>query len=200
MSINMSTQGVEIARYAGAMYGLVLDDATVLSVESAANASSMNAVVNNVYAADFSSVSNSTVATTVATNLGLTGSLLNQAQAYILGQLNAAPAGTQGATIMTILNMFGQMTSDPTWGTAATAWENRVSAAVTYGQNSGTTSYSTISAMSPTAPATTYNLTTSLAHRATSSIASVFLRSAEFARIRLSNFSKGCLVECGQAV
>lgn len=45
-----------------------------------------------------------------------------------------------------------------------------------------------------------FRLTTSLARRATSSIASVFLRSAEFARIRLSNFSRGCLVECGQTI
>uniref|UniRef100_UPI002627E9A3 hypothetical protein n=1 Tax=Ferrovum sp. TaxID=2609467 RepID=UPI002627E9A3 len=95
MSINMSTPGVEIARYAGAMYGLVLDDATVVSVEGAVNASSLNTVVNNAYGADFSSVANTTVATTVATNLGLTGNLLTQAQAYILAQLNAAPAGAQ---------------------------------------------------------------------------------------------------------
>jgi len=198
MSTTMSTPGVEIARYAGAMYGIVLDDATVVSVENAVNSSSLNAVVNNVYAADFSSVSNSTVATTVATNLGLTGTLLNQAQAYILGQLNAAPAGSQGATVMTILNMFGQMTSDPTWGAAATAWETKVSAAVSYGQNPSNTTITTINALSTNGGS--FTLTTSLAHRATSSIASVFLRSAEFARIRLSNFSKGCLVECGQAV
>ncbi len=165
MSINMSTPGVEIARYAGAMYGIVLDDATVVSVENAANANpnptaGLNAVVNAVYTADFGSATNASVAATVATNLGLTGTLSTEAQAYIVAQLNAASAGTQGATIMSILNMFGQMTSDPTWGAAATAWENRVSAAVTYGQNSGNTSNSVISAMSPVAPPVIYNLTT----------------------------------------
>nr|WP_297497344.1 hypothetical protein [Ferrovum sp.] len=165
MSINMSTPGVEIARYAGAMYGIVLDDATVVSVENAANANpnptaGLNAVVNAVYTADFGSATNASVAATVAANLGLTGTLSTEAQAYIVAQLNAASAGTQGATIMSILNMFGQMTSDPTWGAAATAWENRVSAAVTYGQNSGNTSNSVISAMSPVAPPVIYNLTT----------------------------------------
>ncbi|MBU6994215.1 beta strand repeat-containing protein [Ferrovum myxofaciens] len=162
MSINMSTQGVEIARYAGAMYGLVLDDATVVSVENAANAggSSLNAVMNQVYAADFSSISNATVATTVVTNLGLTGSLQSQAQAYVLAQLNAAPAGSQGATIMTILNMFGQMTSDPVWGAAATAWENKVSESVTYGQNKANVANSSIGGMSPTPVGGTYDLTT----------------------------------------
>jgi len=165
MSINMSTQGVEIARYAGAMYGIVLDDATVLSVENEANANptaGLNAVVNSVYTADFGSATNASVAAIVATNLGLKGTLSTEAQTYIVGQLNAAPAGTQGATIMTILNMFGGMTSDPTWGAAATAWENRVSAAVTYGQNTGNTSNSAISAMSPVASPVIYMLTTGI--------------------------------------
>ena len=160
MTINMSTPGVEIARYAGAMYGLVLDDSTVVSVENAVSSSSLNNVVNGVYAADFSTVANSTVATTVATNLGLTGTLLTQAQAYILAQLNAAPAGSQGATIMTILNMFGQMTSDPTWGTAATAWETKVSAAVTYGQNGNNTTNSQMSSMSTAPSGGIFTLTT----------------------------------------
>ena len=162
MTINMSTPGVEIARYAGAMYGLVLDDSTVVSVENAVSSSSLNNVVNGVYAADFSTVGNSTVATTVATNLGLTGTLLTQAQAYILAQLNAAPAGSQGATIMTILNMFGQMTSDPTWGTAATAWETKVSAAVTYGQNGNNTTNSQMSSMSTAPSGGIFTLTTGI--------------------------------------
>ena len=162
MSINMSTPGVEIARYAGAMYGLVLDDATVVSVEGAVNASSLNTVVNNAYGADFSSVANTTVATTVATNLGLTGNLLTQAQAYILAQLNAAPAGAQGQTIMTILNMFGQMTSDPTWGAAATAWETKVSAAVSYGQNANNTTNAQISGFSSVPTGGTFTLTTGI--------------------------------------
>ncbi|WP_298128371.1 hypothetical protein, partial [Ferrovum sp.] len=166
MAINVSTQGVEIARYVGAVYGLVLDDATVVSIENVMNAvggtptADVDAVVNSAYAADFSTATNASVATTVATNLGLTGTLLSQAQAYILAQLNAASAGTQGQTIMNILNMFGQLTSDPVWGAAATAWETKVSAAVTYGQNANNTSNSQMSAMSSVAPGITYTLTT----------------------------------------
>ena len=168
MAINVSTQGVEIARYVGAVYGLVLDDATVVSIENVMNAvggtptADVDAVVNSAYAADFSTATNASVATTVATNLGLTGTLLSQAQAYILAQLNAASAGTQGQTIMNILNMFGQLTSDPVWGAAATAWETKVSAAVTYGQNANNTSNSQMSAMSSVAPGITYTLTTGI--------------------------------------
>ncbi len=162
MAINMSTQNVEIARYAGAMYGLVLDNSTVVSVENEANVNgmNMNAVVNQVYGADFSSATNATVASTVVTNLGLTGTLQTQAQAYILAQLNAASPGTQGATILSILNMFGQMTSDPVWGAAATAWENKVSNAVTYGGNTANTANTSIGGMSPTPGGGTYVLTT----------------------------------------
>jgi hypothetical protein len=137
------------------MYGLVLDGDTVTSVQSWALSpgNSMNSVLNSVYASDFSSVSNANVATTVATNLGLTGTLLNQASAYIAAQLNAAPAGSQGATIMNILSMFGQMTNDPIWGAAATAWQNTVTAATNYAQNNaagGNIGVSTLAALGQT--------------------------------------------------
>jgi hypothetical protein len=163
--INPFSQGVEIARYVGAMYGLVLDDATVTSIENTANTSangSLAPLANSAYATDFGTATPASVATTVASNLGLTGTLLTQAEAYIQAQLNAAAPGTQGQTMLSMLNMFGGLTGDPVWGVAATAWENKVSAAVSYGQNPTDYSNGSIAAFPSTGVGSTFTLTTGL--------------------------------------
>jgi S-layer protein len=63
---------------------------------------------------------------------------------------------------MTILNQFAGLTSDATFGAAATAWENKVSNAVSYGQNVANTSNAPISSVSSTTPPTAYTLTTGI--------------------------------------
>ncbi|MDE2342562.1 MAG: hypothetical protein KGL63_04085 [Betaproteobacteria bacterium] len=161
MAINISTTQVEVARFAGALYGLAIDNATMADVVSAVNANSLNTVLNNVYQSDWAATSDASVAATIVANLGITGTLATEATAYVQGQLDAAAAGTKGQTIMTILNTFAQLTSDATWGTAATAWENKISNAVDYAQNAANTSNELISNVSTSAAPTIYTLTTS---------------------------------------
>ena len=50
---NISNNQTEVTRFAGALYGLVLDNATMSDVTSAVNASSLSAVLNNLYQSDF---------------------------------------------------------------------------------------------------------------------------------------------------
>ncbi|MDE1943852.1 MAG: hypothetical protein KGI47_11995, partial [Betaproteobacteria bacterium] len=58
MAINISTTQVEVARFAGALYGLALDNATMTVVLNAVNANGangLNTVLNNVFQSDFGS-------------------------------------------------------------------------------------------------------------------------------------------------
>jgi hypothetical protein len=129
-------------------------------VISAVNASSLNTVLNNVFMSDFGSATNASVASTLVTNLGLTGTAATEAQAYIVGVLGGTAANAMGAAIMTILNQFAGMTSDATFGAAATAWESKVTNAVNYSQNTANTVNESISAITSSAVGKTYTLTT----------------------------------------
>jgi S-layer protein len=88
--------------------------------------------LNSYYAATFGSVANATVASTVAANLGLTGAALTSGSAYIAAQLNAAAGDARGAVISNIVNLFGTLAADATFGAAATAWNTKVATAVSY--------------------------------------------------------------------
>jgi S-layer protein len=159
---NISTNQTEVARFAGALYGLVLDNATMTDVVSAVNSSGLNTVLNNVFMSDFGSASDASVAATLTTNLGLTGTAATEGQAYIVGVLGGTAANAKGAAIMTILNQFAGLTGDATFGTAATAWEGKVSNSVAYAQNTANTSNGSISNISSTPPGQTISLTTSI--------------------------------------
>lgn len=190
---NISTNSTEVARFAGALYGSVLDYPTTNEVLTSANSYGLYNLLNAVYTRDFSNIASSTVAATVSTNLGLTGTLLADAETYITGVLNAAAPGTQGAAISGILDLFAGLTSDPTWGPAATAWENKVTNAVEYGQNSANTTNTSIGSLSSTPPVTTFTLTTNLV-----GLASALSFISSSVRILLSNFSRGFSIECGR--
>jgi S-layer protein len=161
---NISTNGTEITRFAGALYGEVLNNATYTEAVNSANSYGLTNLLNAVYARDFGTTATSSVAATVATNLGLTGTLLTTAETYITGVLNAAAPGTQGAAISGILDQFAGLTSDATWGTAATAWEGKVGNALLYSQNTADTSFGSISTTSSTTPGQTFTLTSGIDH------------------------------------
>jgi hypothetical protein len=161
---NISTNQTEVVRFAGALYGLVLDNATMTDVISAVNASSLDTVLNNVFMSDFGSATNASVASTLVTNLGLTGTAATEAQAYIVGVLGGTAANAMGAAIMTILNQFAGLTSDATFGAAATAWENKVTNGLIYSQSTTNTTNASIGSISSAAPVTTYTLTSGIDH------------------------------------
>ena len=155
-----SSYNTKIARFAGALYNIALDRATDAQVLSSIDKVGFAALVNEVYASDFGSATNDSVAATVAGNLGLTGTALTDGTAYILGQLNAATATTKGATIAAILDTFAGLSSDATYGAAATAWNARVESAVAYSNNANNAYIATFSDLSNASTAKTYALTT----------------------------------------
>ncbi|MDE2623496.1 MAG: S-layer family protein [Betaproteobacteria bacterium] len=165
MAINISTTQVEVARFAGALYGLALDNATMTVVLNAVNANGangLNTVLNNVFQSDFGSATDASVAATLTTNLGLTGTVATEAQTYIAGVLAGTAANAKGAAVLNILNLFAGLTSDATFGTAATAWENKVSNSVQYSQNTSYTSNASIGTISSTPVGQTFTLTSGI--------------------------------------
>ncbi|MGZ5051290.1 MAG: beta strand repeat-containing protein [Methylobacter sp.] len=139
--ILVSTQTI-IARNAGALYGLEVGNSNMTSYVSQVG-SSMDAFLNTVYTNSVGTTDTGTVADVLITNLGITGdstdptSAAGQAKSYIVGQLNAVAYTARGAVVNNILSMFSNLSTDPTFGTFATNWNNKVSNAVTYAQTSG---------------------------------------------------------------
>jgi len=127
----ISTNGAIITRLAGALYNTQMSYATYSEVASLDPASLANAL----YTRDFGSSTDATVATTLVTNLGLTSvaGLSN----WVAAQLTAAGTGNKGAKIVDLLNGFAQLSSDATYGTAATAFNTKVASALALSQTDG---------------------------------------------------------------
>ena len=108
----ISTNGTVLTRLAGALYNTQMSNATYKEVA----ALDPSALANALYARDFSSTTDSTVATTLVTNLGL--STVDGLSNWVAAQLTAAGAN-KGAKVVELLNGFAQMSADPTYGAAA---------------------------------------------------------------------------------
>jgi S-layer protein len=87
-----------------------------------------------LYARDFANATDTAVATTLVTNLGLSSvaGLVN----WVAAQLTSA-GSHKGAKIVDLLNGFAQMSSDATYGAAATAFNTKVDAALVLSQTTG---------------------------------------------------------------
>jgi hypothetical protein len=136
------TSSVQIARFANALYGVKLGSVTNDAVVEDIKALGATTAFNSYFTASFGSSTNAEVATTILANLGLAGNAA--AQAYVEGQLNAA-GSAKGAAVLSMLNAFANLTSDATFGAAATAWNTKVTSAIAYtASNTGdaTTDYS----------------------------------------------------------
>jgi len=99
------------------------------------------------------------VATTLISNLGL--SSVAGLNSWVAAQITAAGAANKGAKIVELLNSFAQMTTDVTYGTAATAFNSKVDASLTLSQTSGNTG-GTFAAAATTVNNATFTLTTGL--------------------------------------
>jgi len=127
------TSANQVQAFSGAMYGLQIGSVTMAQINNDITAyGGLNNALNSYYTASFGSATTASVATTVATNLGLTGDSLAAGTAYITAQLNAAAAGARGAVIANTLNLFSGLASDATFGAAATAWNAKVDLAAAY--------------------------------------------------------------------
>ena len=140
MAFTFPTSTATIESFAAALYGYGLGSATLSSIQNdtltsgLGTGNGLNNALNNYYTASFGAVTTAVVAANIVKNVGL-GTDAN-AIAYVTGQLNAAAPNARGAAVVTILNAFSALTTDKTYGAAATAWTNTVSNLVTYGQTS----------------------------------------------------------------
>ncbi|MGZ5051799.1 MAG: hypothetical protein ACXWF8_09820 [Methylobacter sp.] len=132
----VSTQTI-IARNAGALYGIKLGYTGMARSVSQAS-SNIDAFLNSVYTNSVGTYSTATVADVLITTLGIVD---NAAAAYaknnIVEQLNSVAYTERGAMVNTILNTFSNITSDPTYGAYATAWNSKISNAVAYARVPG---------------------------------------------------------------
>jgi len=93
-----------------------------------------NAMNNEIYPILFGSTPISDLASTMARNFGLTGDLLNIAKNYIQNQLLPLTFQTRGSKIVDIINLFCDLTNDPSFGSYATNFNLHVNNAVSYAQ------------------------------------------------------------------
>jgi hypothetical protein len=132
-SMSFRTNALKVQAFAGALFGIQVGTTTMTQVNAdiTSNGGLAN-TLNGYYASSFGGVANATVAATVAANLGLTGDALASGTAYITAQLNGAAANARGSVISNILDQFAALSSDATFGAAATAWNAKVDAASAY--------------------------------------------------------------------
>lgn len=128
MPILVTTE-VQIARFANALYGIKLGSNTNTAVEEDVTNLGLAATVNAYYNYSFGSKTSAEVANIILGNVGLAGNAA--AEAFIIGQLNAAGTA-KGQAVLGMLNAFANLTSDATFGAAATAWNTTIASALVY--------------------------------------------------------------------
>ncbi len=148
----ISTNGTVLTRLAGALYNTQMSNATYSEVKALDPATLANAL----YARDFANATDLVVATTLVTNLGLAS--VAGLDNWVAAQLTAA-GSAKGAKIVDLLNGFAQMSSDATYGAAATAFNTKVDAALVLSQTTGYAGASFGSA-APAPEGATFSLTT----------------------------------------
>ena len=157
----ISTNGTVLARVAGALYNTQMSNATYKEVAAIVTTSaSLNALVNDLYARDFASTKDLTVAQTLVSNLGL--SSIAGLDSWVAAQITAAGAANKGAKIVELLNSFAQMESDATYGAAATAFNTKTDAAITLSQTTGNAGGTFAAAGTAAVAGVTFTLTTGI--------------------------------------
>jgi len=128
--MSISTNGVVLTRLAGALYNTQLSNATYEEVKTLDPSTLANALITR----DFATATDASVATTLVANLGL--SAVTGLNNWVAAQLTAA-GSAKGAKIVEMLNSFAQMSADATYGTAATAFNTKVTTALAMAQTAG---------------------------------------------------------------
>lgn len=133
---SITSNGTVIVRVAAGLYGLAPGNAIYSELVNASYSGGVNALVNNLYTSDFGAQTTKAVAATIVANLGITGDAASGAANFVEGQLTATAASARGAKVVELLNLFAGLT-DATYGAAATAWNTKVTNAVTTAQTAG---------------------------------------------------------------
>jgi len=129
----ISTNGTVLARLAGGLYNTTLSNATYNEVVAIVKtAADINSLANELYARDFGSKTDLSVATTLLSNLGL--SSVTGLANWVAAQLTAAGAANKGAKIVSLLNDFANLSSDATYGAAATTFNTKTASALALSQ------------------------------------------------------------------
>ena len=126
----ISTNGTVLTRLAGALYNTQMSNATYDEVK----ALDPSSLANALYSRDFAMVTDLAVATTLVANLGL--SSVAGLNSWIAAQLTSA-GSAKGAKIVDLLNSFAQMSSDATYGAAATAFNKKIDTSLSLSQTAG---------------------------------------------------------------
>ena len=157
------TDTTEIAQFAGGLYDIALDVTGMQGVLAGVNAQGLDPYLNAAYVAQFGNSSDTSVAQTLVTNLGLSGSEAATAEAYVTSLLNATAPDARGAAISSLLNQFSNMTGDVTFGAAATAWDALMAQATHYAET-GTSGNLTLQSLATSQPSLSYTLTPGVDH------------------------------------
>lgn len=141
----------EIARLASGLFGLQIGNTTMQWALDAVNGNaygSVAALANSLYQNNFSGMTNAAVASLVVANVGITtAAQVAEATTVVTNALNAAAAGTKGATILGILNSFATLSAAP-YASAVAAFNNQIALAETYAKTTGTKDVA-LSALTP---------------------------------------------------
>lgn len=125
------TSTLVVQSFAGALYGVQLGTNTMAAVNRDIANLGLNPTLNAYFSYSFGNLTAAQVAARLVANLGITTGSDN-AVAYVVGQLGAAPAAKRGEVISSILQAFSGLTADATYGAAATAWNSKMDAAADY--------------------------------------------------------------------
>lgn len=126
-----------LARNAGALYGVQLGNANMSTYTTLAG-TNPDALLNSVYINSVGTTSTAAVADVLVANLGITGSAaISTAKDYIKSQLDAVDYTVRGAVIDDLIGLFAGLTTDATFGAAATAWNTKLANAIDYASVAG---------------------------------------------------------------
>ena len=129
----LPTNASQVQQFAVGLYGIQVGSSTMAQVQAdITSIGGLNKALNAYYTASFGSSTTTAVGTSVAANLGLTGQAATDAAAYITAVLNGTAANARGEAIQGVLSLFSTLTSNATFGAAATTWNAQVAAAVSY--------------------------------------------------------------------
>lgn len=134
-----NTPQVEIVRLTKALYNAAPGNTYLSAFEDSAGTTTNGMTTFANWLASTVSTSAATLATTVVTNLGLTGDVATAATAYLNAGFAADPSNL-GRVILDAMNALSTLTTDATYGTAASSFNDVVATAYTYSINTANTS------------------------------------------------------------
>ena len=161
----ITTNGLQLARIAGAVFNQQLSNADYTEILAAnKTATELNAWANSAVASEFRNKTTTQVAEALLANVGL--STVAGLQNWVAGQLNAGGGMAKaGETILAMLNDFSNMsTADATYGAAVTTFNQKASNSQAQSQTAGSQT-GTYAAVSASAPSASITLTSSVDNR-----------------------------------